>query len=148
MHRLPLIFYALTSIKQNLLLLSFSYLENPSTEPSGLQALWSAKSPISSNSSLNVFFNFLLLQKTGFPSPPKDLNFPSSLPKWGSFHSHMGLVAPNWDLEPMSSCSPSPFPDDSHTTLLQWYVGAGWNLLVIVDYTHLFPNLWLVIFSQ
>lgn len=54
---------------------------NPSTEHPGIQALSSAKSPIASNSSLNVSFNFLLSQKTGFFFPPSSqgLCFPPAL---------------------------------------------------------------------
>lgn len=54
---------------------------NLSTEHPGIQALLSPKSPTSSNSSLNVSFNFLLSQKTGFffPPSPQGLCFPPAL---------------------------------------------------------------------
>lgn len=60
---------------------------NPSTEHPGIQALSSTKSPISSNSSLQVSFNFLLSQKNWIllsPSP-QGLCFPPALTSGGIF---------------------------------------------------------------
>lgn len=146
MHRSPLISYALISIKQNLLFLSFSYLEIPPLNP--LAILWQKNFAFGSvfgkiSYVLKLFSECLLqllhLEKTGFPSPPIGLYFPSSLPKWRSFHFPMGLVPLSWQLEVVAFFSSSPFPDDSYITLFQWYAGAGLNLHVTADCAHLFP---------
>lgn len=127
MHRSLLLWHTLTSITQNVLLHSFLAFN------SFHWTLWNSASIIRgklslanfllpSNSSLYVFFNFLLFQKTDFPSPrPLPLIQPSRV---GIFLFIGNLTPLNSKL---GSVPPRPsFSDCSHITL-QWCAGQTWT---------------------